>query len=102
MHSGQASTATAAVVNCTAQVQQASAQWMGRFVNATGTGFPAGCPVIDPLMLPLTLPPFSSASSSIGYSVPASCTANELVVTGEILQQGKVVAQRSADLIIEQ
>lgn len=102
VHPGQTSTATAAVVNCTAQTQQASAQWMGRFVSASGTGFPAGCPVIDPILLPLTLAPFSSASSSVGYLVPASCTANELVVTVEILQQGKIVAQRSADLVIVQ
>lgn len=102
VHPGSSSTATANVVNCTAQTQQASAQWMGRFVSASGTGFPAGCPVIDPLLLPVNLPPHGSATSSVGYLVPSGCTANALIVTVEILQQGKVITQRSATLIIEQ
>ena len=98
VHAGGSSTASANVVNCTAVAQKASAQWMGRFVSASGTGFPAGCPVIDPLILPVNLPPYGSATSSVGYTVPSSCTANELVVTVEILQQGKIVAQAASQL----
>lgn len=99
---GQISAATASVVNCTAQTQQASVQWYGHFVSSTGTTIPAGCPALDPVGFPLTLAPFSSASSSLRYLVPSSCTANGLVVTVSVIQQGKVVAQRSAELIIEQ
>jgi hypothetical protein len=102
VHPGQFSTATATAVNCTAHTQQAVVQWYGRFIGATGTTFPAGCPVLDPVSFSLTLAPFATASSSLGYSVPASCTANGLVVTVTVAQQGKVVAQRSAELIIEQ
>jgi hypothetical protein len=102
VHPGQTSTATATAVNCTAQTQQASVQWWGHFVSATGTGIPPGCPAVDPLLLPLTLAPFGSATSSVGYYVPPSCTANAFIVTVEVLQNGKIVAQRNATLIIEQ
>lgn len=102
VHPGQVSTATATAVNCTAQTQQASVQWYGRFIGATGTPFPAGCPALDPVGFPLTLAPFSSASASLGYLVPSSCTADGLVVTVSVIQQGKVVAQRSAELFIVQ
>lgn len=102
VHPGQSSTATATVVNCTAQTQQGATEWFGRYVSATGTGFPAGCPVIDPLWLPFTLAPHAAASTSVGYYVPAGCTANGLIVTVEVLQNGNVVAKRSATLIIEQ
>ena len=102
VHPGQTSTATAKLANCTAQTQQASVQWYGRFVSASGTTFPPGCPALDPVAFSVTLAPFGSASSSLGYLVPASCTANGLVVTVSVIQQGKVVAQRSAELIIQQ
>lgn len=102
VHPGQISTATASVRNCTAQTQQATVQWYGRFISSSGTTFPPGCPALDPVGFPVTLAPFGSASSSLGYLVPASCTANGLVVTVSVIQQGKVVAQRSAELIIEQ
>lgn len=102
VHPGGTSVATATVVNCTGQTQSAAAQWMGRFVSSTGTGFPPGCPVIDPLWLPFTLAPHAVANSSVGYMVPAGCTANGLIVTVEIIQNGKIIAQRSATLVIEQ
>lgn len=101
VYPGQVSTATATVTNCTAQVQQASVQWYGRFISSTGTTFPPGCPALDPVAFGVTLSPFGSASSSLGYLVPASCTANGLVVTVSVFQQGKVVAQRSTELVIE-
>jgi hypothetical protein len=98
---GHSSQAILSAVNCTALPQSASAQWAGRFVGPT-PGIPAGCPVIDPIALPMSFPPNGQLTSTIGYLVPASCTATSLVVTVTISQQGTVVAQRSARLAIIQ
>lgn len=97
---GQSSVATATAINCTTVTQTASAEWLGRFVGP-GTGLPAGCPVIDPLITSLTLPPGASATSSVGYLVPGGCSATGLIVTVKILQNGVVVSSRSAELIIK-
>ena len=96
---GQTSQATLSAVNCTGVTQQASAEWLGRFVG-TAPGIPAGCPAIDPLLLQMNFPPHGQLTGTVGYLVPGSCTATGLVVTVEILQSGKVVAQRSAELTI--
>lgn len=96
---GQTSQAVLSAVNCTGVAQQASAEWLGRFVGSA-PGIPAGCPVIDPLVLPLNFPPHGQLTSTVGYLVPGSCSATGLVVTVEILQNGKVVSQRSAELAI--
>jgi hypothetical protein len=95
---GQTSQAILSAVNCTDVAQQASAEWLGRFVGSSP--IPPGCPVIDPILLPLNFPPHGQLTSSVGYLVPFSCTATELVVTVEILQNGKVVTQASAILRI--
>ncbi len=100
VYPGQTSEATATVLNCTGQPQQASAQWMGRWIGSS-PGIPAGCPVIDPIAFPISLAPHAQATSSVGYLVPGSCTASALVVTVEIIQNGAVIAQRSAQLVIE-
>jgi len=98
---GGTSQAIATLLNCTAQQQKASTEWLGRWVSASGA-FPPGCPVIDPLVLGVTLAPHGVASATVGYLVPPSCTASALVVTVEVLQNGTVVAQRSAQLQIIQ
>lgn len=98
---GGTSQATASLLNCTAQQQKASAQWLGRWVDSSGT-LPPGCPVIDPLVLGVNLAPHSLVSATVGYLVPGSCTATALVVTVEVLQNGAIVAQRSARLQIIQ
>lgn len=95
---GQTSQAILSAVNCTDVAQQASAEWLGRFVGLSP--IPPGCPVIDPILLPLNFPPHAQLTSTVGYLVPFSCTATELVVTVEILQNGKVVTQASAILRI--
>jgi hypothetical protein len=100
VYPGQSSKATVTVLNCTNQTQQANAQWMGRWIGSS-PGIPAGCPVIDPLLLPVNLAPHAQGSGSVGYLVPGSCTASALVVTVEIIQNGTVVAQRSAQLVIK-
>ena len=98
---GQSSEAVLTAVNCTAQTQQASAEWLGRFVGPA-PGIPTGCPAIDPIVFSMTFPPHGVLTDGVGYLVPGSCTATELVVTVEIIQQGRVVTQRSAQLAIEQ
>jgi hypothetical protein len=98
---GGTSQATASLLNCTAQQQKASAEWLGSWVSATGA-FPPGCPAIDPLLLGVTLAPHAQATSTVGYLVPSSCTAAALVVTVKIIQNGTVIAQRSATLEIIQ
>ena len=95
---GQTSQAVLSAVNCTDVAQQASAEWLGRFVGSAP--IPPGCPVIDPLLQSLNFPPHGQLTSSVGYLVPFSCTATALVVTVEILQNGKVVTQASATLRI--
>jgi hypothetical protein len=96
---GQTSQAILSAVNCTALSQQASAEWLGRFVGSA-PGIPTGCPVIDPLVQSMNFPPHGQLTRTVGYLVPGSCTATGLVVTAEILQNGKVVAQRSVELTI--
>ena len=98
---GQIATAVLSAVNCTNQTQQTSATWSGRFLGAS-TGIPAGCPAIDPLALPMNFAPHAQLTGSVGYLVPASCTATDLQVTVLIYKQGVLLAQRSADLPIIQ
>lgn len=98
---GATSEATASLLNCTATQQKASTEWLGRWVSASGT-FPPGCPVIDPLILGVTLAPHAAGSATVGYLVPAGCTATALIVTVEVLQNGVIVSQRSAQLQIIQ
>lgn len=96
---GGTSQAIASLQNCTPLQQQASAEWLGRWVSASG-GFPSGCPAIDPLLLQVNFAPFGQATASVGYLVPPACTASALEVTVRVIQNGVVIAQRSADLVI--
>jgi hypothetical protein len=94
---GKSSTATLSTVNCTNQPQQTSEIWSGRFVG-TSTGIPPGCPVIDPIAIGVNYPPLGFESTSVGYLVPQSCTATQLIVTvtidgnnGVVLARGQAV-----------
>jgi hypothetical protein len=99
---GGTSTANMAARNCTGVTQQTSILWVGRFVGA-GSGIPPGCPAIDPLPpQPLTFTPHGQVHASLGYLVPASCTATQLQVTVDIEQGSTVLAHRTADLTIIQ
>jgi hypothetical protein len=80
---GQLSTATLVVESCTGASQPDSTMWYGRFMSS-GTGIPAGCPVFDPLILPTNIPASGTASSSLGFLVPTSCTATSLQVTATV------------------
>lgn len=98
---GDSSTAYLTARNCTSASQQATATWFGRFVG-TGAGIPTGCPVLDPLARPAAFAPYGTVHSSVGYLVPASCTAAQLQITVRIQQSGTVLAQQSANLAIVQ
>jgi hypothetical protein len=97
---GGTSTANMVARNCTGATQHASVLWLGRFVGP-GTGIPPGCPAIDPLPpAQVTFTPHGQVRGSLGYLVPASCTATQLQVTVVIEQGAVVVAERTADLAI--
>lgn len=98
---GDASTANVTARNCTGTSQQTTATWFGRFIGA-GTGIPTGCPALDPLPQPTAFAPYGTIHASVGYLVPASCTAAQLQVTVQVQQNGTVLAQRSTDLAIIQ
>ena len=97
---GETSTASLTAVNCTGTAQQTTATWFGSFLGA-GTGIPPGCPAIDPLPpQPADFTPYGTYKSSVGYLVPASCTADELAVTVQLAQDGTVIATKTTDLAI--
>ncbi|HEY4455919.1 MAG TPA: hypothetical protein VGN81_16525 [Pseudonocardiaceae bacterium] len=98
---GDSSTANLSARNCTSASQQTTATWFGRFIGAS-TGIPTGCPVLDPLPQPATFAPYGTFHSSVGYLVPASCTASQLQITVQIQQSGTVLAQQSTNLAITQ
>jgi hypothetical protein len=83
------------------RAQRTTLTWFGRFVGPAGH-FPPGCPVIDPVAQSANFPPYATFASSLGYTVPAACTAIKLRVTASFSEGGAVVAQRSAFLIITQ
>ncbi|MGC9668442.1 cellulose binding domain-containing protein [Planosporangium sp. 12N6] len=97
---GQTSTATLTVQNCTNQPQQLTGTPVATWVSATGTGIPAGCPVIDPLPLQVSLAAGGSYTTSIGYSVFSGCTAIGLHLTVTFYGNGTALASHSADLTI--
>lgn len=97
---GQSSTATLTLHNCTSQTQQLSETWYGRYLGSS-TGIPAGCPVIDPFLRSVSLPPFATASSSTTYSTFAGCAATALQITVNISNSaGTQLAQAVATLNI--
>lgn len=96
---GGSTTVSLVAQNCTNQPIQANVQWYGRFLGPTG-GIPAGCVVIDPLVLTMSLPANGSGTSSLGYLTFASCTATRLQVTATISAGGATLASQSATVLI--
>ena len=97
---GQSSTATLTAVNCTNHTQQTNEILSGQWVGPSAGTPPTGCPIIDPVALPVTFPPNGTISTSTTYTVPASCTATQLIVTvdidgnnGVLLAHGTAVLQ---------
>lgn len=98
---GQNATAQLVAQNCTASAQQASVMWYARFLGAGVQGPPPGCVVVDPIILPLSLPASGQASSSFGLQVFDGCTATTLEVSATLrAPDGSTIEQRSADLPI--
>lgn len=97
---GQSSTATLAAHNCTALTQVVSETWYGKYIGS-GTGIPAGCPVIDPFVRSVTFAPFASVSTGTRYSTFASCTASALQITVKLANSsGVALGQATATLTI--
>jgi hypothetical protein len=84
---GQLTTGTLTLRNCTGQAQQLSTTWYGRFTGAT-TGFPPGCPAIDPLPRPVSLGVGAVASVSGSYLAPTSCSATGLDLIAQFTPPG--------------
>lgn len=100
---GQNATAQLVVQNCTASAQQLSVMWYARFLDAGVQGPPPGCVVVDPIILPLSLPASGQGSSSFGLQVFNGCTATTLEVSATLRgPDGSTIAQRIADLPITQ
>ena len=85
---GQSSSAVLGVTNCTTTTLATTQTWVGRFIGASTSGIPAGCPVIDPLLRSVTMPPQAEVSTETGYLVLSSCTAVELQITVTIRGTG--------------
>lgn len=98
---GQSSAATLAAHNCTGTSQTVSETWYGRFVSATGTGIPAGCPVLDPFLRSVTFGPYAAVTTSTVYSTFAGCTATGLQITVRLTSStGAALGQATATLNI--
>jgi hypothetical protein len=50
---GNFATADLITTNCTSGTLTTEEEWTGQWLPLTGTGLPAGCPVIDPLIRPV-------------------------------------------------
>jgi len=96
---GRSSTVTLVAQNCTGQPVQASVMWYARYLGSTG-GIPAGCVVIDPLILALSLPANGSGTSAMTYQTFASCTATGLEAQASISVGGTTVASQTATLVL--
>jgi hypothetical protein len=94
---GQTATATVVARNCTRQPLSATLQWTAQFLG-TGAAVPAGCPIVDPLVVPASFAARGRFSSSIGYLVFPACTATALRVTARFSAGGVVLASRTADV----
>ncbi len=97
---GQTATANLVVRGCTGQSQQVSLEWYGRFSTGPGTGIPAGCPAIDPFVVPATLPATGTYATSLGTMVFPSCTATDLATTVTILSSTGTLATATAHIAV--
>lgn len=80
---GGESVATLTAMNCTNQSLSATETWVGYFVGPNGS-VASGCPALDPLVENVAVPPNGTFVSSVRYTVPASCTATQLIVIADI------------------
>jgi hypothetical protein len=98
---GESSAATLSTTNCTDVTQATSETWYGRFLGPSSSGFPAGCPVIDPYSRSVTYAPLASVTTATSYLVPSGCTATELEAIVTIYNSsGTEIASATAYLLI--
>ena len=99
---GNSATADLITTNCTAGTLVTEEEWTAQWLPPTGTGLPAGCPVIDPLMRPVTYAPGQELAENTAYLVPAGCRAAGLAVTVQIfVSTGTSVLTAATELTIE-
>jgi len=70
------------IMNCGSSPLTLHLQWTARWSGVDGSTVPAGCPIYDPLLTAMTIPAGGRTAASLGYSVPAGCTATSL--TGSV------------------
>jgi hypothetical protein len=100
---GNSATADLITTNCSASTLATTEEWLGQWLSPTGTGLPAGCPVIDPFVRDVTYAPGQELAENTTYLVPAGCQAAELEVTVRIsIPSGATVLTATAYLKIEQ
>jgi hypothetical protein len=100
---GGSSTADLITTNCTDTTLATTEEWSAQWLPLTPTGpVPAGCPVLDPLIRPVTYAPGQELAENTTYLVPAGCDAGELAVTVHIsLAAGTAPETATAYLVIE-
>ncbi len=97
---GQSSAETLKVQNCTNQQQVVNVQFYARFLGSSTGSIPPGCIVYDPFVRQLTIPASANASTGVGYSTFAGCTATGLQATATISLGGTTLASQDATLNI--
>lgn len=98
---GGTSAATLTATNCTGQSQTVSATWAGRFLSDDpSTGYPAGCPVVDPLAPSVAFAPYAQVATTTAYLVFPGCTADRFRLTVTLSQGGVLLDSRTAELLI--
>jgi hypothetical protein len=72
------------VLNCTDVALSTSVTFYGTW-NANGVStLPVGCAAMDPLPVPLSLPPHASVTTTFTLQVPATCTATSLTARAKV------------------
>ncbi len=85
MTPGNSATADLITTNCTSGTLATSEEWTGQWLPLVGGVQVTGCPVIDPLLRPVTYTPGQELAENTTYYVPVGCTAAEsLAVTVRI------------------
>jgi hypothetical protein len=98
---GQAASATLTATNCTSQPVSASVMAYGRFFGPGGSTLPAGCPVVDPIVVPANFAANGQYTNNFGTSTFASCTATSYQEYVSISVGGTTVATATATVAIQ-
>lgn len=98
---GQSASLSVTVANCTDASISATAAFYSVW-QPSGAAVPSGCFVFDPIAQPVTLAAGATSTQSLGFTVPASCTATGLQVTVEFTDADGVLGEASAVLGVTQ